>query len=698
MVTERLSVDCQLTIALCENIVTMAEGQSGMLKKLESEVTCPLCLDIFTDPKRLPCEHVYCKECLRGLGLRSVTGKSISCPECRRDTPIPNNDVANFPTPHQINRLIEMHLKSAKTETTTPQQAAATCKLHESQSLDLYCETCERLVCGHCVINTCGKKKHDYGFIDEMVKKHQADLHRELEPVRKLHLQMSSALDTISAMEVELQSKREEKLQIIESTFDALAETLETERNYFKKSVETKFQEKENHNSAKKNEISKTLEELKSLIHYIEVASPQSSKPDFLADIDHTRQKIKGLNTSSRSLQLEPTASPEMEVELLDPAELEKLCKTRNFMYQKGDILKGHFERELDLTNIPVEQLIPLNLQTQNAKKNILGKIDVIAELHRRDNSTQTVKVVNVKRESADNYTLSFTPMQRGWHKLLIKYNDKHICGSPLPVYVTIVEPHQLATIRKPQVLKLPDIAPIKCYRGKLFVTQVEKKIFVLDSLTKSTEKTITAVGVNEVVTDGSHIFYSDMSKDRIVKMDLDGTVIKSTGRKGDAPGEFNYPNGIRLSKDDKLYVCDTDNDRIQVFNKDLSFERLIGENCRFDCPDDLDFDDAGNLYIVDQDQHCIRVLTPQGKYIRTIGTHKTSTGQGELDNPVSAAIYRNMIYITDMGNRRISVFKLTGEFVTTFGKGFLTRPICIAIDDNGYIHVSDDNSRLVTF
>ena len=670
----------------------MAEGQSRVLRTLESEVTCPLCLDIFTDPKRLPCDHVYCKQCVRGLALRSTTG-SISCPECRRDIPIPNNDVANFPTPHQVNRLIEMHLKSVKTETSQP--AAATCKLHNSQSLDLYCETCKSLVCGHCIAKTCAKEHHEFGFINEMVEKYQTDLHRQLEPVRKLHLQISNALDTISAMEVELQSEKKEKLHKIESRFDALAEILERERKYFKESIDNVFQVKENFNAMKKNEVSKTLENITSLIHYIEVASPQRSKQEFLADIDHTRQRIKDLDTSSRSLQLEPTPSPEMEVELLDPAELEDLCKTRNFTYQKGDILKGHVERLFDLTNIPVEQTteIPLNLQTQNVKKNFLGRVTVLSELLCHNNSTQTVYV---KRVSADKYTLSVTPNLRGRHELVIKYNDRHICGSPLPVYVTM-EPHLLTAIRKPQVMELHQVYGVKYHKGKLFVTtEFPEQIMVFDSLTKFTEKTITVPGVCEVVTDGCHIYASDMVKNRIVKMDLNGRVIKSTGRMGYHSGEFNFPNGIRLSKDDKLYVCDTHNRRLQVFNKDLSFDRLIGENCYFEGPDDLDFDDAGNLYIVDQHQHCIQVLTPQGQHIRYIGRH--GLGQGELDNPVSAAIHRNMIYVTDMANKRISVFKLTGEFVTTFGEGSLTRPICIAIDDNGYVHVTDNRSRLVTF
>ena len=672
----------------------MAEGQSGVLRKLESEVTCPLCLDIFTDPKRLPCDHVYCKECLRGLGLRSVTGRSISCPECRRDTPIPNNDVANFPTPHQVNRLIEMHLKSAMTKAATPQPAATTCKLHNSQSLDLYCETCESLVCGHCVINTCGKKKHDYGFVNEMVKKHQADLHRELEPVRKLHLQMSSALDTISAMEVELQNKKKENLQQIESTFDALVEIIERERKYFKESVEKTFHKKENFTSTKKNEVSKTLENITSLIHYIEVDSQQRSKAEFLTDIDHTRQRIKDLDTSSRNLQLEPTQSPEMEVELLDPAELEDLCKTRNFTYQKGDILKGHVERLFDFTNIPVEQTteIPLNLQTQNVKKNFFGKVAVLSELHCHNNSTQTVYV---KKVSADKYTLSVTPKLRGRHELVIKYNDMHICGSPLPVYVTI-DPHLFTTISKPQVMKFPHACGIKFYRGKLYVTKIRERIFVLDSLTKFTDKIIPVPGVCDTATDDSHIYATDMSQCRVVKMDLNGKVIKSTGRKGDGPGEFNFPNGIRLSKaNDILYVSDSFNCRLQVFDNDLNFERVI--QCKNNgAVSDLDFDDAGNLYLVIQNQHCIQVLTPQGQHIRNIG--RPGSGQGELDNPVAPAVHRNMIYVTESINKRISVFKLTGEFVTTFGEGILMDPECLAIDDNGYIHVTDNKSRLITF
>jgi hypothetical protein len=37
-------------------------------------------------------------------------------------------------------------------------------------------------------------------------------------------------------------------------------------------------------------------------------------------------------------------------------------------------------------------------------------------------------------------------------------------------------------------------------------------------------------------------------------------------GRRGTGPGEFWLPSGIFIDDDDKLYVCDTFNERVQVF------------------------------------------------------------------------------------------------------------------------------------
>ena len=304
---------------------------------------------------------------------------------------------------------------------------------------------------------------------------------------------------------------------------------------------------------------------------------------------------------------------------------------------------------------------------------------------------------VDVKRITVDN--LSFSPEMRGHHELHVKCNDQHICGSPIPVYVTI-RPDQIKTTSKPEITPLDDAGGIKCHRGKLMVSRVQKEIVMVDPSDKSIRSVALVPGINEILVDDPYIYATDTKQHRVVKMDSKGTIVKATGRKGCDNGEFNFPNGIRLSNDAEIMVCDTSNHRIQVFDRDLKFIRKIGregsEDGCFNEPDDLDFDERGHLFVVDQDNNRIQVLTPQGEHIHNIG--KLGKGLGELHRPVSVAIHMNFVYITDHKNTRISVFKTTGEFVTTFGEGLLKRPECIAIDGNGYVHVTDDRSRIVTF
>ena len=75
---------------------------------LENEITCALCLDIFKEPKKLPCDHVFCKTCLEMLA-RNVAQTTVPCPECRKPAQIPNgrDGVKDLPTAFHVNRLID---------------------------------------------------------------------------------------------------------------------------------------------------------------------------------------------------------------------------------------------------------------------------------------------------------------------------------------------------------------------------------------------------------------------------------------------------------------------------------------------------------------------------------------------------------------------------------------------------------------
>jgi len=62
----------------------------------------------------------------------------------------------------------------------------------------------------------------------------------------------------------------------------------------------------------------------------------------------------------------------------------------------------------------------------------------------------------------------------------------------------------------------------------------------------------------------------------RVAKADKDGAWLKSWGEPGDQPGQFNTPHSIAVDAQNRVYVADRGNSRIQVFDADGKFLRQI--------------------------------------------------------------------------------------------------------------------------
>ena len=185
----------------------MAEG---LVRQVEKEVTCALCLDLFKEPKKLPCDHVYCKGCLRCLALRSLS-ETISCPECHTPTQVPGNDVNNFLTAFQTNRLIEAFQQvQVRVESDSP-IINEMCQIHPTQPLAIYCETCKKQLCRDCVLMSKEHTSHEYGFFDKVAPKHREKVISELSLIKTQKLSVSSALGEIAAAETNIEDHQRHK-------------------------------------------------------------------------------------------------------------------------------------------------------------------------------------------------------------------------------------------------------------------------------------------------------------------------------------------------------------------------------------------------------------------------------------------------------------------------------------------------------
>jgi len=76
------------------------------------------------------------------------------------------------------------------------------------------------------------------------------------------------------------------------------------------------------------------------------------------------------------------------------------------------------------------------------------------------------------------------------------------------------------------------------------------------------------------VIADGhwSRPTSSPQDGDRLVWYTKDGKFVKAFGKRGSQPGEFMGPHGLAFDSQGRLFVADRSNNRIQIFDKDMTF------------------------------------------------------------------------------------------------------------------------------
>jgi sugar lactone lactonase YvrE len=93
-------------------------------------------------------------------------------------------------------------------------------------------------------------------------------------------------------------------------------------------------------------------------------------------------------------------------------------------------------------------------------------------------------------------------------------------------------------------------------------------------------------------------------SNARIVKFSADGKFIKSWGKEGTRPGEFNNPHSLAMDSKDRLFVADRGNSRIQIFDQDGKF---LEEWRQFGRPSGVFIDKNDVLYVADSESNLAR-------------------------------------------------------------------------------------------
>ncbi|HEX2911178.1 MAG TPA: SMP-30/gluconolactonase/LRE family protein [Chloroflexia bacterium] len=237
-------------------------------------------------------------------------------------------------------------------------------------------------------------------------------------------------------------------------------------------------------------------------------------------------------------------------------------------------------------------------------------------------------------------------------------------------------------------------------------------------------------------VDSAGNLYATDTLNFRVEKFNSNGQFLTKWGSLGSGNGQFggliprpgpqpgsdipNGPAGLAVDAQGTVYVADSFNNRIEVFDSNGQFLRNLGSagsgNGQLNSPQGLVIGAQGNLFVADFYNQRIQVLDPAGNYIAKWGQTFDAPGLFNPDftgGPSSVAVdSAGNIYVGDVGNHRVQKFNNRGVFLAVIGDGagngtgqFGTiagapgLPINVAVDGQGNIYASDPaNYRVQKF
>jgi sugar lactone lactonase YvrE len=147
---------------------------------------------------------------------------------------------------------------------------------------------------------------------------------------------------------------------------------------------------------------------------------------------------------------------------------------------------------------------------------------------------------------------------------------------------------------------------------------------------------------------------------DRVQKFTRDGKFLMQWGRHGSQLGEFMRPQSIMLDADDRLWVADSCNHRIQVFETTDTAANLVqswgvegSELGQLRYPYGLQLDGQGHVYLCEYGNHRVQKFTLSGELIAWWGSNGRKPG--ELIQPWTAQLdSRGRLHVLDSYNHRV--------------------------------------------
>ena len=722
-----------------------------LLRKLQKEAQCPVCLGTVTDPKTLPCLHSFCLTCLTTLQRRREEEEEeevepmspgdtliFDCPVCRKFVDIPYN-FNDLPTSFHLNRLVDIFaLEDGSIEV----QTCSGCKGNSTASC--YCFVCLEFMCSACFETHHRSKRTRLHRIENLQTPQRLGSsfcsqgnHDIKQPLKYFCQECRVCIcqqcceanhDGHSIIDIYDQEAVDAEQMQIRSVVDKVKQQVLEYQSVMDKQAELMEQSKEE-NLAAQRKVTETVEDLILVLRKHE----QAAKAKLLEVMeaqkrDHARhlEKFQFLISQLRSFVEYGEAVLERKLNA-------EIFQARTGFHSKGEeLLKAkkielyypqHVDYEVSRqATVDIQGHVTVKyadaLKCEAKGKGLAGgdvgtlsSITVTiqdqgSEQFYHENNQMTVKVMNpqgkylnTEMENYKNgkYTVFYTPESVGVHTVLIDINGRAVAGSPWNVEVM---PHKYCpefnfgtSGREQGQFDWPVSIAVSETTGNIAIADSDNQRIQLFS---SVGEYLSEFGQSDVVTlnqPSSVAFASSgdiivLDSGKIFQFDETGQSINTTTNEC-----LKNPCSISIGHDDCLFVCDKGDKAIKVLSSDC--KKLLISFSAPDCHTSPEFAicHQNKIFVSYFEENCVKVFDTEGQFLFDIGRDRSGVDNGQLIGPLGLAIDNyDQLVVCNFHNRKLRLFTLDGKFVGNIPEpdNASYTPHSVAVSNEGHVLVID--------
>ena len=645
-------------------------------------------------PKFLECLHTFCSHCLILLaGQVWDNSNTISCPNCRQPTQVPEDGMDGLRT--------NFYIEQMKAYSATLQQVATVentegCYKHGNQPLFFFCETCRLAICRHCtVVDHANTTEHSIVNLTDAVAKRRHLLRDRLNASRVTRTKVKRVVHQIESDMKGLQADRDSVIKDLRSVIQSAHQEIEQYEHEVTGAILQQYDAKQCTLLDEQLRFHQASMELDKYIGHSEAVENTCG----INEMTYITGKLE-----------KATESAEMGFVAFHTG---NECLTSD-MVTEGTAVNDNL---CHLRNKHLKSILPTSVVIQNGKitagfKSLLtlgllndegNRVPIAAcFLTLKISDPQGIVLPISVRAAHPNCVVTFTPQRSGRHDITVMYLARNLKSKQNHIFVSSNDPilkiggpgNGNGTFNSPRGIAIDN-------NNCLYVADTGNRLiqkfsangefmsqFSVNEHNKGCTTFSVAVNLNKGMIVCPEISMEGDKGNTMMLFNLEGQLLHTYTLNG-----VSCPLNIALKSCGNVLLSDIQKKCIfEVDGRGNSISRMGN----FSHPGSICINCDGTLIVPDANKPCICICGPNGIVKDRFGS--LGAGIGQLKRPFHASTDGLNILVSEGGNNRVQIFRYDGTPVCEIESTGdpLQEPRGLAVTQDGHVYVVDRDNHCI--